>query len=118
MKPESQLYRSSKIDVDNRYSFPCRAEDTQDMGMEEMQVRATLCSSLAEMSESMRALLSLMGRHNFITLLSDQTFPHYEGIMERIGNTASQAAQAIEHSRSLDRRIFLAHLPMSEAPKQ
>ena len=79
--------------------------------LEDMEVRAGLCTALADLSESMRALLGLMARHNFITLLPDRSFPAYEHTMERLSQAVSQAGQEVTRSRELDRRITLAALP-------
>lgn len=89
-----------------------------DMSLEDMEIRAGLCMSLAELSESMRALLGLMGRHNFITVLPDKSFPAYETIMERIGTAVTQASQEVSRSRELDRRITIASLPSAALFRQ
>lgn len=89
-----------------------------DMSLEDMEVRAGLCIALAELSESMRSLLGLMARHNFITLLPDHSFPVYEQIMGRIGTAVTQASQEVTRSRDLDRRITVATLPSSALLRQ
>ncbi len=77
----------------------------------DMELRAGLCSALAEMSEAMRALLGFMARHNFVTLLPDEAFSAYARLMDRIGTAATQATCVVERSRTLDRETALANLP-------
>lgn len=95
---------SSRTDVDTR--------------LEEMEVRAGLCTALSDMSASMRALLGLMGRHNCITVLPDASFPAYERIMGRIGTAVEQSVVMVERSRALDRRMTLDRLPAKGARRQ
>lgn len=89
-----------------------------DVSLEDMEVRAGLCMALAELSESMRSLLGLMARHNFITVLPDRSFPAYEQIMGRLGTAVTQASQEVARSRDLDRRITVASLPSSALLRQ
>lgn len=77
----------------------------------DMEIRAGLCSALAEMSEAMRALLGFMARHNFVTLLADEAFPPYAELIDRIGAAATRATHIVERSRSLDREMALTNLP-------
>ena len=83
----------------------------QGLSLEDMEVRVGLCAALSDLSESMRGLLGLMARHNFITTLPDSSFPAYEATMERISAAVSQAGQEMDRSRELDRRIILAGMP-------
>ncbi len=86
-------------------------EARMDAPLTDMELRAGLCSALAEMSEAMRALLGFMARHNFVTLLPDEAFAAYAQLMDRIGTAATQATCVVERSRSLDRETALANLP-------
>lgn len=109
------------------HAAPAPHDDTMPLGqaaleagvsLEDMEIRAGLCVALAELSESMRALLGLMGRHNFITVLPDRSFPAYEQIMDRIGTAVAQAGQEVDRSRDLDRRITVACMPSSALFRQ
>ncbi|MEG2173559.1 MAG: hypothetical protein RRY29_09930 [Desulfovibrionaceae bacterium] len=77
----------------------------------EMEVRAGLCSALAQLSASMRSLLGLMSRHNFVTTLPDQAFPAYERLMDNIGTAATQGSAMVARSRELDTSIAMHHIP-------
>lgn len=78
---------------------------------EEMEVRAGLCSALGQLSTSMRSLLGLMSRHNFVTTLPDNAFPAYERIMDTIGTAATQGSTMVARSRELDTTIAMQHMP-------
>lgn len=81
------------------------------INLEEMEVRAGLCSALAQLSTSMRSLLGLMSRHNFVTTLPDAAFPAYERIMDTIGTAATQGSHMVNRSRNLDSTIAMQHMP-------
>lgn len=78
---------------------------------EEMEVRAGLCSALGQLSTSMRSLLGLMSRHNFVTTLPDNAFPAYERIMDNIGTAATQGSTMVARSRELDSSIAMHNIP-------
>lgn len=84
---------------------------TASLSYNEMEVRAGLCSALAQLSTSMRSLLGLMSRHNFVTTLPDNAFPAYERIMDNIGTAATQGSSMVARSRELDSSIAMHNIP-------
>lgn len=89
-------------------------DPTAPIALEEMEVRAGLCSALAQLSTSMRSLLGLMSRHNFVTTLPDNAFPVYEKIMDNIGTAATQGSTMVTRSRSLDTSIAIQNMPSEQ----
>lgn len=90
------------------------SDPTAPIALEEMEVRAGLCSALAQLSTSMRSLLGLMSRHNFVTTLPDNAFPVYEKIMDNIGTAATQGSTMVARSRELDTSIAMQHIPNNQ----
>ena len=84
----------------------------------DMDIRAGMCDALADLSESLRALLGLMARHHFLVNLPDHAFPAYNEIMERIGAAASNANEWVKRSRALDQHASLAVWPEASALRQ
>ncbi len=77
----------------------------------DMDIRAGMCSALAEMSESLRALMGLLARYHFLANLPDHAFPAYSEIMDRIGTAAGNASEWVKKSQTLDRNCSLAAWP-------
>ena len=77
----------------------------------DMDIRAGMCTSLAEMSEALRALMGLLARYHFLANLPDHAFPVYSEVMNRIGNAAADAHEWVKRSRTLDRNTSLALWP-------
>lgn len=90
------------------------SDPTAPIALEEMEVRAGLCSALGQLSTSMRSLLGLMSRHNFVTTLPDNAFPVYEKIMDNIGTAATQGSTMVARSRELDASIAMQHIPNNQ----
>lgn len=90
------------------------SDPTAPTALEEMEVRAGLCSALAQLSTSMRSLLGLMSRHNFVTTLPDNAFPAYERIMDNIGTAATQGSTMVARSHDLDTSIAMQHMPNNQ----
>jgi hypothetical protein len=84
----------------------------------DMDIRAGMCNSLAEMSEALRSLLGLLARHHFLANLPDHAFPLYNEIMERIGTAASKANDWVQRSRALDQHASLAVWPEASILRQ
>jgi len=84
----------------------------------DMDIRAGMCNSLAEMSEALRALLGLLARYHFLANLPDHAFPVYNEIMDRIGTAAGKANGWVQRSRALDQRTGLAVWPEASALRQ
>ncbi len=80
-------------------------EPSKPLGIE---VRAGMCEALAELSESVRAMLALMGRYDLPAVMSKDAFTTYTDIMDRIGVAASKASNMVEQSRNLDQQAMLA----------
>ena len=84
----------------------------------DMDIRAGLCNALAEMSETLRALLGLMARYHFLASLPDHAFVSYNALMERLGGTASNANAWVQRSRALDQHTSLAVWPEASSLRQ
>jgi len=74
---------------------------------QEMKVRIELCDALDSLNTSLRSLMGLIGRHNFITTIPEAAIPKYETMVHTIGTAVSNATKIIEKSRSLDKKAAL-----------
>lgn len=73
--------------------------------VKEMKVRIELCDALDSLNSSLRSLMGLIGRHNFITNIPESAIPKYATMVQDIGTAVSNASKTIEKSRTLDKTI-------------